>query len=61
MLNKKNGNKLLQYFGLTSHSEIMDYVRKNPEDEKVKEIKELLKALPRNAEKDQNKNEKQPI
>lgn len=58
MLNKKNENKLLQYFGLTSHSEIMDYVRKNPEDEKVKEIKELLKALPINADKEVDRNEK---
>lgn len=58
MLNKKNENKLLQYFGLTSHSEIMDYVRKNPEDEKVKEIKELLKALPINAYEEVDRNEK---
>ncbi len=58
MLNKKNENKLLQYFGLTSHSEIMDYVRKNPEDEKVKEIKELLKALPINDDEEVDRNEK---
>ena len=58
MLNKKNENKLLQYFGLTSHSKIMDYVRKNPEDEKVKEIKELLKALPINADEEVDRNEK---
>ena len=58
MLNKKDENKLLQYFGLTSHSEIMDYVRKNPEDEKVKEIKELLKALPINADEEVDRNEK---
>ena len=58
MLNKKNENKLLQYFGLTSHSEIMDYVRKNPEDEKVKEIKALLKALPINADEEVDRNEK---
>ena len=58
MLNKKNENKLLQYFGLTSHSEIMDYVRKNPEDEKVKEIKELLKALPIKTDEEVDRNEK---
>ncbi|MGX6979333.1 hypothetical protein ACWN8V_08740 [Vagococcus elongatus] len=58
MLNKKNENKLLQYFGLTSHSEIMDYVRKNSEDEKVKEIKALLKALPINADEEVDRNEK---
>lgn len=58
MLNKKNENKLLQYFGLTSHSEIMDYIRNNPEDEKVKEIKGLLKALPINANEEVDRNEK---
>ena len=58
MLNKKNENKLLQYFGLTSHSEIMDYVRNNPEDEKVKEIKELLKALPIKTDEEVDRNEK---
>ena len=58
MLNKKNENKLLQYFGLTSHSEIMDYVRKNPEDEKAKEIKDLLKSLPINTEGEVDRNEK---
>ena len=58
MLNKKNENKLLQYFGLTSHSEIMDYDRNNPEDEKAKEIKELLKALPINADEEVDRNEK---
>lgn len=58
MLNKKNENKLLQYFGLASHSEIMDYVRKNPEDEKVKEIKDLLKSLPINADEEVDRNEK---
>lgn len=58
MLNKKNENKLLQYFGLTSHSEIMDYIRKNPEDEKAKEIKELLKALPINTDEEVDRNEK---
>lgn len=57
-MNKKNENKLLQYFGLTSHSEIMDYVRKNPEDEKVKEIKKLLKALPINPDEEVDRNEK---
>lgn len=40
MLSEKN--RLLEYFGLNSYSEIMDYIRDNPEDEKVKEIKELF-------------------
>ena len=40
MLNEKN--KLLEYFGLNSYSEIVTYMMENPEDEKVKEIKELF-------------------
>jgi hypothetical protein len=40
MLNEKN--KLLEYFGLNSYSEIVTYIRDNPEDEKAKEIKELF-------------------
>ncbi len=58
MLNKKNENKLLQYFGVTSHSEIMDYIRENPEDEKLKEVKELLKSLPINLDGEVDRNEK---
>jgi protoporphyrinogen oxidase len=41
MLSEKN--RLLEYFGLYSYSEIVTYIRDNPEDEKVKEIKELFK------------------
>jgi hypothetical protein len=40
MLSEKN--KLLEYFGLNSYSEMVDYIRDNPGDEKVKEIKELF-------------------
>ena len=40
MLNEKN--KLLEYFGLNSYSEIVNYIRDNPEDEKANEIKELF-------------------
>ena len=58
MFNKKYENNLLKYFGLTSHSEIMDYVRENPEDEKVKEIKELLNSLPINSDREVDRNEK---
>jgi len=58
MFNKEYENNLLKYFGLTSHSEIMDYVRENPEDEKVKEIKELLNSLPINSDREVDRNEK---
>jgi protoporphyrinogen oxidase len=40
MLSEKN--ILLGYFGLNSYDEIMTYIRDNPENEKVKEIKELF-------------------
>jgi protoporphyrinogen oxidase len=40
MISEKN--ILLGYFGLNSYDEIMTYIRDNPENEKVKEIKELF-------------------
>ncbi|MCR1935050.1 hypothetical protein NSA27_10260 [Clostridium tepidum] len=58
MFNKKNKNRLLQYFGLNSHSEMMAYIRENPEDEKVKEIKDLFKAHSINLDEEVNRNEK---
>ena len=58
MLNRKNKNRLLQYFGLNSHSEMMTYIRENPEDEKVKEIKDLFKAHSINLAEGVNRNEK---
>ena len=58
MLNRKNKNRLLQYFGLNSHSEMMAYIRENPEDEKVKEIKELFKPYLINLDEEVNRNEK---
>jgi hypothetical protein len=57
MFNKKNKNRLLQYFGLNSHSEMMAYIRENPEDEKVKEIKELFKSLHINFDGEVDRNE----
>jgi len=56
MINKKT-NKLLEYFGLNSHSEMVDYIRKNPEDAKVKEIKELFKSLHINFDGEVDRNE----
>lgn len=58
MLNRKNKNRLLQYFGLNSHSEMMAYIRENPEDEKVKEIKELFKPHLTNLDEEADRNEK---
>lgn len=34
-------NRLLNYFGCKSHSELMVYIKNNSEDEKVKEIFEI--------------------
>lgn len=51
-------NKLLEYFGLNSYSEIMTYIRENPEDEKVKEIKELFKIYSTNLDEEVGRNEK---
>lgn len=58
MFNEKNKNRLLEYFGLNSHSEMMTYIMENPEDEKVKEIKDLFKAHSINLAEGVNRNEK---
>ncbi len=56
MFNEKN--KLLEYFGLNSYDEIMTYIRENPEDKKVKEIKELFETYSTDLEREVDRNEK---
>lgn len=59
MFNEKN--RLLEYFGLNSYDEIMTYIRENPEDEKVKEIKELFKTYSTDLDREVDRNEKKFI
>lgn len=35
-------NKLLDYFQVANHQELMKFIKQNPNDKKVKELKELL-------------------
>ena len=56
MFNEKN--RLLEYFGLNSYEEIMTYIRENPEDEKVKEIKELFETYSTDLDREVDRNEK---
>ena len=56
MFNEKN--RLLEYFGLNSYGEIMNYIRENPEDEKVKEIKELFETYSTDLDREVDRNEK---
>jgi hypothetical protein len=56
MFNEKN--RLLEYFGLNSYDEIMTYIRVNPEDEKVKEIKELFETYSTDLDREVDRNEK---
>ena len=56
MFNEKN--RLLEYFGLNSYEEIMTYIRENPEDEKVKEIKELFESYSTGLDREVDRNEK---
>ena len=56
MFNEKN--RLLEYFGLNSYGEIMTYIRENPGDEKVKEIKELFETHSINPDEEVDRNEK---
>lgn len=56
MFNEKN--RLLEYFGLNSYGEIMTYIRENPGDKKVKEIKELFETYSTDLEREVDRNEK---
>ena len=35
-------NKLLEYFEVGSYDELMDYMKNNPDSEKVKSLQEIL-------------------
>ncbi len=35
-------DKLLEIFGVNSHAELFEYIKNNPDNERVKEMKELL-------------------
>ena len=59
MFNEKN--KLLEYFGLNSYGEIMNYIMENPEDEKVREIKELFESYSTGLDREVDRNEKKFI
>lgn len=38
-------NEFLASFGVSSHKELLEFIRDNPTDEKVIELKELLHSL----------------
>ena len=56
MFNERN--RLLGYFGLNSYDEIMTYIKENPGDEKVKEIKELFESYSTGLDREVDRNEK---
>ncbi len=43
-------NKLSELFGVKNHLELMNYIKNNPDDERVKEVKELLEMFDINIE-----------
>ena len=43
-------NKLFELFGVNNHLELMNYIKDNPDDESVKEVKELLEMFDINIE-----------
>lgn len=51
-------NRLLNYFGCKSHSELMAYIKNNSEDEKVKEIKEIFEIYFLSLDEEVDSNEK---
>ncbi len=42
MSKESKANDLLNYFNVENHQELMEYIRDNPDDIKVMELKELL-------------------
>ena len=46
----KVNNKLFELFGVKNHLELMNYIKDNPKDERVKEVKELLEMFDINIE-----------
>lgn len=47
-------NKLLNYFNVNNHQELLDYLNDNPEDPRCKELNEILHDT---GEKDEENNE----
>lgn len=43
MIRSNEKNKLLEYFNVNNYQELLEYIRENPEDKKVNEMKDLLK------------------
>ena len=43
-------NKLFELFGVKNHLELMNYIKNNPDNERVKEVKELLEMFDINIE-----------
>lgn len=41
----EKNNKLLEYFGLSNHQELLELVKNNPTNEKVVELKTFLAPL----------------
>ena len=48
-------NKLFELFGVKNHLELMNYIKDNPKDERVKEVKELLEMFDINIEEGDKK------
>lgn len=38
-------DKLLEHFGVKNHYELTEYIKSNPDESKVIELKELMKAF----------------
>jgi erythromycin esterase-like protein len=43
MIRSNEKNKLLEYFNVNNYQELLEYIRENPEDKKVNEMKDLFK------------------
>ena len=48
-------DKLLNYFGVKNHKELTEYIKENPTDQKVLNLKEILREWGVNFDKESHK------
>lgn len=57
MIRSNEKNKLLEYFNVNNYQELLEYIRGNPEDKKVNEMKDLFKLYAIDLDGEVNTNE----
>lgn len=57
MIRSNEKNKLLEYFNVNNYQELVEYIKENPEDKKVNEMKDLFKLYGVDLNNEVNTNE----